>query len=134
MLLAALIAGNEWGVFPLAVHTLVLAWAVVFGPRYQPYGWLYRRFVLPRIGEQSQSEDYRPLHLATALALALSLIGLISGLLGMTIVFYAVVGGSLVLAVIHAVRGVCLGCRLYDQASEVRARVNEELREVSVRI
>lgn len=134
MLGIALAAGTVWGVFPLAVHTLVLAWATVFGPRYQPYGWLYRRFVRPRLGAQEHTEDYRPLRLATALGLALAVIGLISGLLGITIVYYLVVGASLVLALIHAIRGVCLGCRLYDHAAEVRARVNDELREVSVRL
>lgn len=134
MLAIALALGTVWGVFPLAVHTLVLAWATVFGPRYQPYGWLYRRFVKPRLGEQVQAEDYRPLHLATAVSLVFAVIGLISGLLGISVVYYLVVGASLVFALIHAIRGVCLGCRLYDHATELRARVNDELRETSVRI
>lgn len=130
----ALASGTAWGVFPLAINTLVLAWATVFGPRYQPYGWLYTRVVKPRLGENSTVVDYRPLHLATALALGLNLLALISGLLGMSVVYVLVVGAALALALLHAIRGVCLGCRLYDQAQVMRTRVNEELRDVSVRL
>jgi hypothetical protein len=47
-----LVTGSVW---LLAAQAVVFAVAAVFGLRYSPYGWLYRRLVRPRLGSPGRA-------------------------------------------------------------------------------
>ena len=52
VLAVVLVTGSVW---PLAAQAVVFAVGAVFGLRYSPYGWLYRRLVRPRLGSPGRA-------------------------------------------------------------------------------
>lgn len=97
----------------LAIQTVVFAFGAVIGMRQHPYGWLFRRFVRPRLGPPAELEDPAPPQFAQAVGLIFALVGSVGWLLGAPIVFYVAIGCALAAAFLNAVFGVCIGCELY---------------------
>ena len=67
-----LVTGSGW---LLAAQAVVFAVGALFGLRYSPYGWLYRKLVRPRLGPPAELEAEAPPRFAQAVGLAFALIG-----------------------------------------------------------
>lgn len=97
----------------LGIQTLVFACGAVLGPGAQPYGWLFRRYVRPRLGEPSHMEESAPPQFAQAVGTVFALIASISLLLGWTMGVWIFAGFALLAAALNAIFGFCLGCEIY---------------------
>jgi hypothetical protein len=119
--------------FGAAVTTVVLAVVLVLGPGTaaavllslqavvfalgafgrSPYAVLFARFVRPRLGPTTETEDPRPPRFAQAVGLAFAAVGLVGLLGGVPVVFVAAVAMALAAAFLNAAFAFCLGCELY---------------------
>lgn len=122
VLVAALLLGPRWGLIPLAIQLLAFGAGALLGVAKQPYGWLFRRFVRPRLGAPAELEDVRPPRFAQAVGLGFAVVALVGGLLGAAPVFYAALGFTLVAALLNAVFDFCLGCEIYLRIERLRRR------------
>lgn len=113
LLAAALILGPGPGVPLLIVQAFAFGSGSLLGLRYQPWGWVFRRFVRPRLGAPENLEDERPPRFAQTVGLVFALIGLVGAFAGAPAVFYIATGFALVAATLNAVFDFCLGCELY---------------------
>jgi hypothetical protein len=113
VLAATLLAGPVAGLPLLVLQTFAFGAGAVLGLRYQPYGWLFRRFLRPRLGKPGQLEDERPPRFAQAVGLGFALLGLLGALAGVPALFFVAVGFALVAALLNAVFDFCLGCEVY---------------------
>jgi Domain of unknown function (DUF4395) len=113
VLAAALILGGTPGLILLALQTAVFALGAGLGLSAQPYGWIYRTFVRPRLAPPTELEDELPPRFAQAVGLVFAVVGLAGGLAGLPVVFLVATGFALVAALLNAVFAFCLGCELY---------------------
>lgn len=97
----------------LAVQTLVFAMGAILGPNLQPYGWLYRTFVRPRLQPPAHMEDALPPQFAQAVGLGFALGASVSMLFAWTLGVWIFAGFALFAAALNAVFGFCLGCEIY---------------------
>lgn len=122
LLIAILLLGPVAGLPVLIVQTLAFAAGAVLGLPYQPWSWLFRTLVRPRLGAAAELEDAAPPRFAQAVGLAFAVVGVIGALAGWTTLFYAAIGLALVAALLNALFNFCLGCELYLLGKRVLAR------------
>lgn len=123
VLAAVLILGPGWGLPLLAIQLLAFATGSLVGPRHQPYGWVFRTLVRPRLGPPAELEDARPPRFAQTVGLVFALIGFFAALAGADIMFHIAIGLALLAALLNAIFGFCLGCELYLLGRRVLARI-----------
>ncbi|TXH43955.1 MAG: DUF4395 domain-containing protein [Actinobacteria bacterium] len=97
----------------LSLQTLVFAFGAILGPSHQPYGWLFKKLVRPRLKAPAHMEEPLPPQFAQAVGLGFALAASISMLLGWTLGVYIFAGFALFAAALNAVFGFCLGCEIY---------------------
>jgi FtsH-binding integral membrane protein len=97
----------------LAIQTLAFATGVVLGLSAQPYGWLFRRFIRPRLSPPNELEDEAPPRFAQAVGLVFALAGAVGLLTSLSAVFYVAIGAALAAAFLNAAFNFCLGCEMY---------------------
>jgi hypothetical protein len=110
VLAVVLVTGSAW---LLAAQALVFATGSVFGLRYAPYGWLYRRLVRPRLGPPAVLEPEAPPRFAQTVGLAFAAVGVAGYAGGLTWLGAAAAAAALAAALLNAVFGFCLGCEVY---------------------
>ena len=118
VLIAVLVTGWGW---------LALAQAVVFAvtaadPRRGPYAFVYRAFLLPRLGPPAEREPAAPVRFAQLIGfvfLAVAAAGYLSGATALGVTFAAL---GLLAAFLNAAFGLCLGCEVYLAARRLTAR------------
>jgi hypothetical protein len=110
VLAVVLITGSVW---LLAAQAVVFAVAAVFGLRYSPYGWLYRKLVRPRLGPPAELEAEAPPRFAQAVGLGFALVGVAGYAAGLTWLGMVATAAALAAAFLNAVFGFCLGCEMY---------------------
>ena len=110
VLAVVLITGSGW---LLAAQALVFAAGAVFGLRYAPYGFLYRRLVRPRLGPPAELEPEAPPRFAQAVGLVFAVAGVAGYATGVTWLGMAATAAALVAAFLNGVFGFCLGCEMY---------------------
>jgi hypothetical protein len=106
---------------------LALAQTIVFGitaldPGRGPYSYLYRAFVLPKIGPTGEREAAAPVRFAQFVGfcfLAVASVGYLAGVTTLGVVFAAF---GLLAAFLNAAFGLCLGCEAYLGLARLRAR------------
>ncbi len=113
VLAAVLVLGPGLGLPLLIIQTVAFGAGSLLGLRYQPYGWVFRRFIRPRLGAPAELEDERPPRFAQSVGLIFAAVALIGALAGSPLVFYVATGFALVAATLNAVFDFCLGCELY---------------------
>jgi hypothetical protein len=106
-------AGYNVACVLLAVQTLVFALGAIVGLSAQPYGWIYRRFVRPRLSPPSELEDPAPPRFAQVVGLAFAVVALISAIFGAPVVAIIATGCALIAAFLNAAFALCLGCEMY---------------------
>ena len=100
-------------VWLLAAQAAVFAVGAVFGLRYSPYGWLYRKLVRSRLGPPAELEPEAPPRFAQAVGLVFALIGVAGYAAGISWLGRAATAAALAAAFLNAVFGFCLGCEMY---------------------
>ncbi|MEZ5185145.1 MAG: DUF4395 domain-containing protein [Candidatus Nanopelagicales bacterium] len=97
----------------LSVQTLVFAFGAILGPSAQPYGWLFKRWVRPRLKAPAHMEEPLPPQFAQAVGLLFALAASVSMLFAWTLGVWIFAGFALLAAVLNAALGFCLGCEVY---------------------
>ena len=97
----------------ISVQTLVFAFGAILGPGAQPYGWVFKRFIRPRLAAPSHMEDPLPPQFAQAVGLGFALAASVSMLFAWTLGVWIFAGFALFAAALNAVFGFCLGCEIY---------------------
>ena len=110
VLAAVLVTGSAW---LLAAQALVFAVGAVFGLRYSPYGFLFRKVIRPRLGPPDDLEPEAPPRFAQAVGLVFALAGVAAYATGLTWLGLAATAAALVAAFLNGVFGFCLGCEMY---------------------
>jgi len=110
VLALVLVTGNVW---LLLAQTVVFAVGAFAGLRRAPYGWLFRRFVRPRLAPPTEVEPEAPPRFAQGVGFAFGLVGVAALVAGVTVVGLVAVGLALAAAFLNAAFGFCLGCEMY---------------------
>ncbi|MEU5095182.1 DUF4395 domain-containing protein [Streptomyces sp. NPDC020996] len=119
VLAVVLITGSVW---LLAWQTLAFALGAAGGVGRSPYGWLFRRYVRPRLGPPSEWEPPEPPRFAQAVGLVFAGVGLVGYGLGPGWLGLAATGAALAAAFLNAAFGYCLGCETYLLLRRVTVR------------
>ncbi len=101
------------GVVLAAVLTALFLPGAIVGPHVTLQSWIFRTLIRPRIGAPEETESFRPPRFAQQMGLAMSLAGLVLGLLGVGIGFYVFFGMVTVASFLNGIFGYCLGCEIY---------------------
>lgn len=105
----------------LAVLVASFALGVALGPGGTWQGWLFRRFVRPRLAPPDELEDPRPPRFAQLVGLVIAAAGLVLGLLGVGAAIPVSAALVLIASFLNAAFGLCLGCELYLLVVRLRA-------------
>ena len=106
----------------LAVVAASFALGVASGVGGTWQGWLFRRFVRPRLAPPTELEDPRPPRFAQLVGLVVTGVGLLLAAVGVAVAVPVAAAFALVAAFLNAVFGLCLGCELYLLGVRLRAR------------
>ena len=123
VIVATLIAA---AVSPVAAAVILGVQAVVFaisawrGPRHHPYGLIFQRLVLPRLGPVTEKEPVPPLKFAQLVGFVFAVIGVFGFAAGIQLLGLIATGFALVAAFLNAAFGICLGCQIYPLVARVR--------------
>jgi hypothetical protein len=113
-------------VSPLAAAVILGVQAVVFaigawrGPRQHPYGLIFQRLVLPRIGPVTEKEPVPPLKFAQLVGFVFAVVGVVGFASGTQLLGLIATGFALVAAFLNAAFGICLGCQIYPLVARLR--------------
>jgi hypothetical protein len=94
-------------------QTLLFAWGAFAGIRRHPYGLLFKKLVRPRLAAPSELEDPIPPTFAQGVGFAITAIGVVLTLLGLTAALPIAAALAFVAAFLNSVFGYCLGCQIY---------------------
>ncbi|TFD63438.1 DUF4395 domain-containing protein [Cryobacterium ruanii] len=97
----------------LAVITALFAWGALAGAGRHPYGVLFKKFVRPRLAPPTELEDAAPPTFAQGVGLAVTLVGLVLGLVGVPGAVGIAAAAAFAAAFLNAVFDYCLGCQIY---------------------
>jgi Domain of unknown function (DUF4395) len=117
VLAVVLITGSGW---LLAAQALVFAVGAVFGLRYAPYGFLYRKLVRPRLGPPRELEPEAPPRFSQAVGAVFAVVGVAGYAAGVTWLGVAATAAALVAAFLNGAFGYCLGCQMYLLIRRIR--------------
>jgi hypothetical protein len=93
--------------------TLVFAWGAFAGVQKHPYGLLFKALVRPRLKPPTGFEDPTPPTFAQGVGFAITLIGIVLFLVGLTLALPIAAAAAFVAAFLNSVFGYCLGCQIY---------------------
>ncbi|WOP18953.1 DUF4395 domain-containing protein [Raineyella sp. LH-20] len=122
LLAVTLLLGPTWGLVPLGIQTLAFIGGSVFGLSRQPWGWIYRAWVRPRLGPPAELEDEAPPRFAQTVGLVFAVLALVGALTGLAPLFWAATGVAFIAAFLNAAFDFCLGCETYLLVQRLRAR------------
>ena len=94
-------------------QTLLFAWGAFAGIKRHPYGLLFKTLVRPRLKPPTELEDPTPPTFAQGVGFAITAIGVILTLLGLTLALPIAAALAFVAAFLNSVFGYCLGCQIY---------------------
>jgi Domain of unknown function (DUF4395) len=123
VIVATLIAA---AVSPVAAAVILGVQAVVFaigawrGPRHHPYGLIFQRLVLSRLGPVTEKEPVPPLKFAQLVGFVFAVIGVFGFAAGIQLLGLIATGFALVAAFLNAAFGICLGCQIYPLVARFR--------------
>ena len=120
--LALVTVGSTLGTALIAWQTLVFALGAFVGLRAQPYGWVFRTFVRPRLSPAAELEDAAPPRFAQLVGFIFLVIALTAALLGLSVIATVAVAFALGAAFLNAAFNICLGCEIYLLARRLISR------------
>lgn len=103
--------GAAFGVLLVVTASFVIG--AFFGNSKHPYGFIFKKFIRPRLAAPKELEDPRPPQFAQLVGLLVAGIGVVLYLAGISggIVFAA--GAAFIAAFLNAAFAFCLGCQIY---------------------
>ena len=104
----------------LGIQAVVFAIGAWRGPRQHPYGLIFGRLVLPRLGPVREREPVPPLKFAQLVGFVFAAIGVVGFASGIQLLGLLATGFALVAAFLNAAFGICLGCQIYPLVARVR--------------
>jgi hypothetical protein len=104
----------------LGIQAVVFAIGAWRGPRQHPYGLIFVRLVLPRLGPVSEREPVPPLKFAQLVGFVFAAIGVVGFASGIQLLGLLATGFALVAAFLNAAFGICLGCQVYPFVARFR--------------
>jgi hypothetical protein len=104
----------------LGIQAVVFAIGAWRGPRQHPYGLIFVRLVLPRLGPVSEREPVPPLKFAQLVGFVFAAIGVVGFASGIQLLGLLATGFALVAAFLNAAFGICLGCQIYPLVARLR--------------
>ena len=104
----------------LGVQAVVFAVGAWRGPRQHPYGLIFQRLVLPRLGPVTEKEPVPPLKFAQLVGFVFAVVGAIGFAAGIQPLGLVATGFALVAAFLNAAFGICLGCQIYPLVARFR--------------
>ncbi|WP_283138793.1 DUF4395 domain-containing protein [Rhizohabitans arisaemae] len=110
VLAVVLVTGSGW---LLVAQAAVFAIAVVFGMRASPYGFLFRKFLRPRLTPPSEMEAEAPPRFAQGVGLLFAVAGILGYFTEITSLAVVATSVALLAAFLNAAFGFCLGCETY---------------------
>lgn len=115
VLAAVLVAGvtSNLAAILLTIQGAAFGLGAMFGLRFQPYGWFYRRVIRPRMGAPTHYEAESPPRFAQLVGFIFVVVALFCVVMELTVLAYVFVALALVAAFLNAAFGFCLGCQLY---------------------
>jgi hypothetical protein len=106
----------------LILQTVVFGLGAFAGLQFHPYGWIYRKFVRPRLAAPSELEDSAPLRFAQLVGFLFAAVGLVGTLTDSATVALVAVGFALGAAFLNAAFNICLGCEMYLLGKRIASR------------
>lgn len=97
----------------LVIQTTVFGLGAFAGLQFHPYGFIYRKFVRPRLGAPVELEDSAPLRFAQLVGFLFAAVALVATFLANSTVALVAVGFALGAAFLNAAFNICLGCEMY---------------------
>ena len=97
----------------LSAITILFAIGAFLGNSRHPYGWVFRKFVKPRLSEPTELEDPRPPQFAQGVGLFVSVVGLVLYIFDVPFGISIAASAAFVAAFLNAAFAYCLGCQLY---------------------
>jgi hypothetical protein len=92
---------------------MVFAMGAILGPSAQPYGWIFRKLIRPRLSAPKEMEDALPPQFAQAVGLGFALAAIVCAMFAWPLGVWIFAGFALFAAALNAVFGFCLGCEVY---------------------
>jgi len=120
-LFLSLVGASVAALLLLTVLAALFAWGAFAGAGKHPYGVLFKTFIRPRLAPPAELENPAPPTFAQGVGLAVTLVGVVLGLVGLPAAVGAAATIAFVAAFLNAVFDYCLGCQFYLLL--VRARV-----------
>jgi len=97
----------------LAIQTIVFGLGAFVGLHAQPYGIIYRKLVLGRIGKPTELEAVEPPQFAQLVGFLFAVVGLSALIFGADLIATVAVGFALAAAFLNAAFNFYLGCEMY---------------------
>ena len=113
VLALSFLTSSPWNVVLLGLQAVIFALGAFGSLQRAPYGLLFSKFVRPRLGAPTETEDSRPPQFAQLVGLAFVVVALLGFLTGATVVGLIATVFALVAALLNATVGFCLGCETY---------------------
>lgn len=111
--LALATVGSPIGLVLVIWQTVVFGLGAFVGLQAQPYGWVFRTFVRPRLNAPDALEDAAPPRFAQLVGFIFAAVALVSLLFSATAVATVALAFALAAAFLNAAFGFCLGCQMY---------------------
>nr|AAA88534.1 unknown protein [Saccharopolyspora erythraea] len=99
----------------LAAQTVLFAMCAFIGMRLNPWGYVYRQTLQPRLSPvpETQREDPAPVRFSQGVGFVFTLVATVAYAAGWTSLGLVANAFALVAALLNAAFGYCLGCQMY---------------------
>jgi hypothetical protein len=97
----------------LGLITASFLWGALRGPANHPYGFLFKKFVRPRLAPPAELEDSAGPQFAQLVGWFVAGTGFVLGLFGVTEGITIAATAAFVAAFLNAAFNYCLGCQIY---------------------
>lgn len=119
---ALLLIPGPASVVLLVVQGLAFGAGAILGLRFQPYGWIYRQWILPRVGPPVEREDAAPPRFAQVVGVGFIVLALVGLAFGVTMLALIATAFAFAAAFLNAAFGFCLGCEMYLRVKRLTHR------------
>ena len=96
-----------------AVIWLLFAIGALFGNAKHPYGYIFKKFVRPRLAAPKELEDARPPKFAQAVGLFVVTVGFALAAFAVPFAVAIAASAAFIAAFLNAAFDYCLGCQIY---------------------
>jgi hypothetical protein len=96
-----------------AIITALFAWGAFAGVQRHPYGWLFKRIILPRLAAPTHRENPKPPTFAQGVGFVVTAVGIVLLLLGVPFGLVIPAALAFIAAFLNSVFDYCFGCQIY---------------------